>query len=65
MRATDYTVRYTGSQYTVTRMADGVVQTFSSLPQTIDDVIHRLDHIVLTSIAEPSRLGYFAAMRSG
>lgn len=32
------------------------------LPQTIDDVIRRLDQIVLTSLAQPSRLGYFAAL---
>ncbi len=32
------------------------------LPQTIDDVVHRLDQIVLASLAESSRLGYFAAL---
>ncbi len=32
------------------------------LPQTIDDVIRRLDQIVITSMTEPSRLGYFAAL---
>ncbi len=32
------------------------------LPQTIDDVIRRLDQIVISAITEPSRLGYFAAL---
>jgi hypothetical protein len=32
------------------------------LPQAIDGVIRRLDEIVLASIAEPSRVGYFAAL---
>ena len=32
------------------------------LPQTIDDVIRRLDQIVIASVHEPSRLGYFAAL---
>ncbi len=32
------------------------------LPQTIDDVIRRLDQIVINAITEPSRLGYFAAL---
>lgn len=36
LRATDYTVRYSGSGYSVVRMSDGAVQTFSTLPQTID-----------------------------
>ncbi len=32
------------------------------LPQTIDDVIRRLDLIVVGAMTEPSRLGYFAAL---
>ncbi|HYF57616.1 MAG TPA: flagellar hook-associated protein FlgK [Burkholderiaceae bacterium] len=36
LRATDYAVGFDGAQYTVTRLADGSVESFGSLPQTLD-----------------------------
>jgi flagellar hook-associated protein 1 FlgK len=36
--ASDYRLAYDGSNYTLTRLADGNVQTFASLPQTVDGV---------------------------
>ena len=36
--ASDYQVRYDGSNYVVTRLSDGVAQTFGGLPQIVDGV---------------------------
>ena len=38
LAASDYQVAYDGSSYRVTRLADGVAQTFATLPQTVDGV---------------------------
>lgn len=38
LHPSDYRLDYNGSQYTATRLADGVVQNFASLPQTIDGI---------------------------
>jgi flagellar hook-associated protein 1 FlgK len=38
LQASDYQLAYDGSNYTLTRLSDGTVQTFSSLPQTVDGV---------------------------
>ena len=36
--ASDYLVRWDGSNYSIRRMTDGNVQTFATLPQTVDGV---------------------------
>ena len=36
LTTSDYRLGYDGSNYTLTRLADGVQQTFASLPQTVD-----------------------------
>ena len=36
--ASDYTLRFTGSNWTVTRLSDNTTQTFATLPQTVDGV---------------------------
>ena len=38
LQASDYRLAYDGANYTVTRLSDGNVQTFASLPQTVDGV---------------------------
>ncbi len=38
LTASDYRVDYDGSNYTLTRLSDNSVQTFASLPQTVDGV---------------------------
>lgn len=38
LQASDYQLAYDGSNYTLTRLSDGTVQTFGSLPQTVDGV---------------------------
>lgn len=38
LTASDYRLRYDGSNYSITRLSDNTVQTFSSLPQTVDGV---------------------------
>ncbi|MEO6823409.1 MAG: flagellar hook-associated protein FlgK [Nitrosospira sp.] len=41
LTTSDYNLRYDGANYTLTRLADGVAQTFATFPQTVDGV--RLD----------------------
>lgn len=41
LTASDYRLRYDGANYTLTRLTDGVAQTFAAFPQTVDGV--RLD----------------------
>lgn len=41
--ATDYEVRYDGSNFNIRRLSDGLVQSFGSLPQTIDGIQITLD----------------------
>ncbi|MEI7447683.1 MAG: flagellar hook-associated protein FlgK, partial [Burkholderiales bacterium] len=36
LKASDYELKFSGGQYTLTRLSDDVTQTFSALPQTID-----------------------------
>ena len=36
LTSSDYSLKYDGSNYAVTRLSDGNVRTFSSLPQTVD-----------------------------
>lgn len=36
IKASDYTMAFDGSQYQLTRLSDGNVQSFASLPQTVD-----------------------------
>ncbi|MFN5512428.1 MAG: flagellar hook-associated protein FlgK [Burkholderiales bacterium] len=36
LKASDYSVGWDGSQYSITRLSDGQVSTFGSLPQTLD-----------------------------
>jgi flagellar hook-associated protein 1 FlgK len=38
LTTSDYRVRFDGANYLVTRLADGNVQTFGALPQTVDGV---------------------------
>lgn len=38
----DYQLKYTGSNYTVTRVSDGAVTSFATFPQTIDGVTFNL-----------------------
>jgi len=38
MTTSNYSLRYDGSQYVLTRLNDGVTQTFASLPQSVDGV---------------------------
>lgn len=38
LTASDYRLRYDGSNYTITRLSDNTVQTLGSLPQTVDGV---------------------------
>lgn len=38
LATSDYQVAYDGSSFRVTRLADGVAQTFATLPQTVDGV---------------------------
>jgi flagellar hook-associated protein 1 FlgK len=38
LAASDYELRYDGSNWTVTRLSDAAVQTFAALPQTVDGV---------------------------
>ena len=36
LTSSDYKLKYDGTNYSVTRVSDGTVQTFASLPQTVD-----------------------------
>jgi flagellar hook-associated protein 1 FlgK len=38
LTASDYTLRYDGSNYTVTRESDGTTTSYASMPQTVDGV---------------------------
>jgi flagellar hook-associated protein 1 FlgK len=38
LTASDYSLRYDGANWTVTRLSDASVQTFATLPQTVDGV---------------------------
>lgn len=38
LTASDYHLKFDGTNYSITRMSDNSVQTFSSLPQTIDGI---------------------------
>ena len=38
LAASDYELRFTGGNWTVTRLSDSTTQTFASLPQTVDGV---------------------------
>ena len=38
LTASDYRLRYDGTNYSITRMSDNVTQTFTSLPQNVDGV---------------------------
>ena len=38
LTASDYELRFTGGNWTVTRLSDNTAQTFASLPQTVDGV---------------------------
>ena len=38
LTASDYSLRYDGANWTVTRLSDSTVQTFAALPQTVDGV---------------------------
>ncbi|HEX4884787.1 MAG TPA: flagellar hook-associated protein FlgK [Casimicrobiaceae bacterium] len=38
LAASDYEARYDGATWTITRLSDGVAQSFASLPQTVDGV---------------------------
>jgi flagellar hook-associated protein 1 FlgK len=38
LEASDYSLKYDGSNYTLTRQSDGMVQTFATLPQTVDGI---------------------------
>ncbi|MCB5183777.1 flagellar hook-associated protein FlgK [Methylobacillus gramineus] len=43
LTTSDYRLRYDGSNYSVTRTSDGVSQSFTSLPQTVDGVSFSID----------------------
>lgn len=43
LTGSDYRLRYDGSNYAVTRLSDGNVQSFASLPQTVDGLQIRID----------------------
>jgi flagellar hook-associated protein 1 FlgK len=36
LKPSDYEIAFAGGQYTVTRLSDGVAQTYASMPQTLD-----------------------------
>jgi flagellar hook-associated protein 1 FlgK len=38
LTTSDYTLRYDGTNYTLTRLSDNTVSTFATLPQTVDGV---------------------------
>lgn len=38
LTASDYRIQYDGSNYNITRLSDNTVQSFASLPQTVDGV---------------------------
>jgi flagellar hook-associated protein 1 FlgK len=38
LTASDYRLQFDGTNYTLTRLADGTAQTFTSLPQTVDGI---------------------------
>jgi flagellar hook-associated protein 1 FlgK len=38
LTTSDYRVSFAGGNYTITRLSDGVAQTFATLPQTVDGV---------------------------
>ena len=38
LTTSDYSLRYDGANYTLTRLTDGVAQTFATFPQTVDGV---------------------------
>ncbi|HEX5464285.1 MAG TPA: flagellar hook-associated protein FlgK [Burkholderiales bacterium] len=38
LAASDYRLQFDGTNYTLTRLADNTVQTFTSLPQTVDGI---------------------------
>ncbi|MEO6561779.1 MAG: flagellar hook-associated protein FlgK [Nitrosospira sp.] len=38
LTTSDYSLRYDGANYTLTRLTDGVAQTFTTFPQTVDGV---------------------------
>lgn len=38
LTTSDYSLRYDGANYTLTRLNDGVAQTFATFPQTVDGV---------------------------
>ena len=38
LTTSDYRLRYDGADYTLTRLTDGVAQTFTAFPQTVDGV---------------------------
>ncbi|MCB5189277.1 flagellar hook-associated protein FlgK [Methylobacillus arboreus] len=38
LNASDYRLRFDGTNYTITRLSDNTTQSFSSLPQTVDGV---------------------------
>jgi len=60
LTTSDYKLQYNGTNYLVTRLSDNTVQTFASLPQTVDGVTLSVTSALTTGdsfIIEPTRTG--------
>jgi flagellar hook-associated protein 1 FlgK len=60
LTTSDYRVRYDGANYTITRLSDGVAQTFAALPQTVDGVTFSIAGVPAANdsfLVQPTRTG--------